>query len=118
MSLPFPLVVLSDAARVRQRRLRQRLRLCALVAAGAAFCIIGLAVQAYVSNGFATALALAIAGSSLLIEALRQADRAFIAPLQAHCQADFSRQISAAIAPLLHQSVAQHDPAPQQRAGL
>lgn len=102
MPLPLSFALSTDDARARQRSLQQRLRCGAIVAAGAVAGILGLAFHAYLSNGPACALALLIAGLALIVEALRQADRTFIAPLQAHCQADFSRQVCAALGPLLH----------------
>jgi len=85
----------ADAARLRQRRLNWRMRIAAGFGMTALAGVITLAVQAYSVIGAGGTIALLVIGLFLVFEALRQADRRFIAPLQACCQADFNERVEA-----------------------
>jgi hypothetical protein len=78
------------------------MRVASLCAAGAAALLLASVVQAYFQGGILPATGVTVAGLLFLLEAFRQADRVFLAPLQAKCQDDYSRQIDTLLRPLLH----------------
>jgi hypothetical protein len=74
----------------------------------ACFCMLSAAAmlafmvaQAYLQGGILLGSGLLVAGTLFLFEAFRRADRAFLAPLQAICQDDYSRELDAVLRPLL-----------------
>ncbi|HEX2116665.1 MAG TPA: hypothetical protein VHM01_19850 [Alphaproteobacteria bacterium] len=68
----------------------------------AAIAILAAAVaQAYVQGGALLAAGILVAGALFLFEVFRRADRAYLAPLQAACQEDYSRQVDILLRPLL-----------------
>jgi len=85
----------ADAARLRQRRLNWRMRIVAGFGMTALAGIITLAAQAYSVIGAGGSIGLLVIGLFLVCGTLRQADRRFIAPLQARCQADFNERVEA-----------------------
>jgi hypothetical protein len=67
--------------------------------------LLGIGVaQAYAQGGALLAAGLLVAGMLGLLEAFRQADRLFLAPLQAACQEDYSHQVDALLRPLLQRT--------------
>ncbi len=96
-----PFASVDDAAYARRKALRHRMR---IVACGSVILFAGLGAlsfQAYVEHGLLIAIGLFIVGSVFLIEAVRQADKRFVAPLQALCQYEYGREVELALGPLL-----------------
>lgn len=101
------LVSLSSADRVagdRQHTLNCRMQLlaCASLLAFAGVAIGTIA--AYELEGLAAALAWLVVSTGLMLAGLRWADRIFIEPLQACCQADFNRHVETLFGSLLEPS--------------
>lgn len=100
-AIPFPCVApVDDEASERRRRLRQRMRVATIAATSSLASLAGIVAYAYVASDALTAFGLLFAGFLMLLEAFRQADRRFIAPLQARCQDDYNRQIDMLLGPL------------------
>ena len=57
--------------------------------------VVGVAACAFWLEGLGVAVCLLLVGTMVVIEAARQADRYFVAPLQRYCQEAFNRQIAA-----------------------
>jgi hypothetical protein len=101
IAIPFSCVAPADeAASDRRRRLRQRMRVAAIAAALATIALAAIVAYGYVASGVLTAAGLLFVGCITLLEAFRQADRRFIAPLEARCQDDYNRQIDVLLGPL------------------
>ena len=87
-AIPFPCVApADDEASERRRQLRQRMRVATIASLSTLAGLAALVVYAYVASSALTAFGLLFVGVVTLLEAFRQADRRFIAPLQARCQA-------------------------------
>jgi hypothetical protein len=100
-TIPFPCVApVDDEASARRRQLRQRMRVATIAALSSLASLAGIVVYAYVASTALTAFGLLFTGVLTLLEAFRQADRRFIAPLQARCQDDYNRQIDTLLGPL------------------
>jgi hypothetical protein len=100
-AIPFPCVApVDDEASERRRQLRQRMRIVTIAALSTLASLAALVVYAYVASDALTAFGLLFVGVVTLLEAFRQADRRFIAPLQARCQDDYNRQIDVLLGPL------------------
>lgn len=107
-TIPFNCVAPVDPqGRARRQALQKRMRLASFCVTAAAATLAAVVAQTYVFGGAWLAAGLLVAGSLCLFEAFRQADRLFLAPLQAECQNDYSRQIDALLRPLLHTDAAQ-----------
>ena len=103
--LPFPCIAPVDPqGRARRETLRRRMRLASACVAGAVGLLLVGVVQAYLQGGAIAAAGLLIAGALCLLEVFRHADRVFLAPLQAACQNDYSRQVDALLRPLLQRA--------------
>lgn len=101
-ALPFPCIAPVDpSGAARRLALQRRMRLASLCALAAAALLLASVVQAYFQGGILPAIGILVTGLLFLLEAFRQADRLFLAPLQAECQDDYSRQIDALLRPLL-----------------
>jgi hypothetical protein len=101
-AIPFPCVApVDDAASDRRRQLRQRMRVATIAATSLLASLAAIVAYAYIAGGALTAFGLFLAGCITLFEAFRQADRRFIAPLQARCQDDYNRQLDTLLGPLL-----------------
>jgi hypothetical protein len=102
-ALPFPCIAPVDPpGRARRLALQKRMRVASLCVSGAAALLVAGTAQTYMHGGILPAMGLLVAGTLFLLEAFRQADRLFLAPLQAECQNDYSRQIDTLLRPLLH----------------
>lgn len=82
-----------EVACARRRALQQRMRVLAGGSVLLFGCLGALSFQAYLAQGLLTAFGLFAMGGVFLFEAVRQADRRFVAPLQALCQDDYSRHV-------------------------
>jgi hypothetical protein len=103
--IPFSCIAPVDPqGRKRREALRKRMRLASVCVSGAAALLVGMVVQAYAQGGLLPAAGLLLAGTLGLLEAFRQADRVFLAPLQAACQSDYSRQVDTLLRPLLQRT--------------
>jgi hypothetical protein len=101
-TLPFPCIAPVDPqGRARRQALQKRMRLASLCVSAAAVTLVAGVAQTYLEGGIVPAAGLLVAGALFLLEAFRQADRLFLAPLQAECQNDYSRQIDSLLLPLL-----------------
>jgi hypothetical protein len=101
-ALPFPCIAPVDPpGRARRLALQKRMRLASVCVSGAAALLVVGVAQTYLQDGVLPAMGLLAAGTLFLLEAFRQADRLFLAPLQAECQNDYSRQIDTLLRPLL-----------------
>jgi hypothetical protein len=102
-ALPFPCIAPVDPqGRARRETLQKRMRLASICVCGATG-LLGIGVaQAYFQGGILLAVGLLVAGMLCLLEVFRHADRVFLAPLQAACQDDYSRQVESLLQPLLH----------------
>jgi hypothetical protein len=87
--------------RARRNALQKRMRLASALAAAAVAILAGAVAQAYIQGGALPAAGILVAGLLFLFEAFRRADRTYLAPLQAACQDDYSRQIDLLLRPLL-----------------
>jgi hypothetical protein len=87
------------------------MRIATIAALSSLGSLASVVAYAYMTAGAMTAVGLVFIGCITLLEAFRQADRRFIAPLQARCQDDYNRQIEALLGPLL-------EPRPMLRAGF
>jgi hypothetical protein len=100
-AIPFPCVApVDDEASERRHLLRQRMRVTTIAAASSFASLAGIVAYAYIASDALTALGLLFIGFLTLLEAFRQVDRRFIAPLQARCQDDYNRQIDTLLGPL------------------
>ena len=101
IAIPFPCVApVDDEASERRHQLRQRMRIATIAATSSLASLAGIVAYAYVASDALTAFGLLFVGTLMLLEAFRQADRRFIAPLQARCQDDYNRQIDTLLGPL------------------
>src|SRR5262245_38556395 len=101
-TIPFSCVAPVDPqGRARRQALQKRMRLASFCVIAAAATLAAGVAQTYMLGGLLPAAALLVAGMLFLFEAFRQADRLFLAPLQAECQSDYSRQIDALLRPVL-----------------
>lgn len=110
-----PFAPLDEAVYARRKTLQQRMR---IVAGGGILmlaCLGAVSFQAYLEHGLLIGTGLFIMGNVFLFEAVRQADQRFIAPLQALCQHDYSREVERVLGPLLepapHGTIAASRPA-------
>ena len=102
IAIPFACVApVDDAASDRRRRLRLRMRVASILASSFIAALAAFVIYAYVASGALTAFGLFLLGGATLFEACRQADRRFIAPLQAICQDDYNRQLDTLLGPIL-----------------
>jgi hypothetical protein len=100
-AIPFACVApVDDDASDRRRQLRKRMRIGTIAALSSLASLAGIVAYGYMAAGALTAFGLFFIGAITLFEAFRQADRRFIAPLQARCQDDYNRQIDALLGPL------------------
>lgn len=100
----FELVRLAPADRLvedRQELLNGRMRLLAFSTLVMFAAVIAGTAYFHQAQGLAVASLWLALSSSAMICALRWADRRFIAPLQACCQADFNRHVEALFGSLL-----------------
>jgi hypothetical protein len=101
-TIPFTCIAPADPqGSARRRELQKRMRIATLCFAASGASLLAGIAQTYMVGGILPAAGLLIAGTLFLFEAFRQADRLFLAPLQAQCQDDYSRQIDALLRPLL-----------------
>jgi hypothetical protein len=106
-TIPFNCVAPVDPqGRARREALQKRMRLASFCVLTAAAALAAGVAQTYVQGGALPAAGLLVAGALFLFEAFRQADRRFLAPLQAECQHDYSRQVDALLQPLLRADTA------------
>jgi hypothetical protein len=80
------------------------MRLASICVSGTAGLLAVAVAQAYAQGGILPAAGLLAAGTLGLLEAFRHADRVFLAPLQAACQNDYSRQVDTLLRPLLQRA--------------
>jgi len=107
-TIPFNCVAPVDPqGRARRQALQRRMRLASFSVMAAAAALAAGVAQTYMLGGVLPAAGLLVAGMLFLFEAFRQADRLFLAPLQAECQDDYSRQIDALLRPLLRADAAE-----------
>lgn len=103
-ALPFSCIAPVDPqGAARRQALQKRMRLASICVSAAAALLVAGVAQTYVQGGILPAAGLLVAGTLFLLEAFRQADRLFLAPLQAECQNDYSRQIDNLLQPLLRE---------------
>lgn len=98
------LVSLSPADRVagdRQHTLNCRMQLLACISLLAFAGVAVGTIAAYELHGLAAALIWLVASTGSMLAGLRWADRIFIEPLQACCQADFNRHVEMLFGSLL-----------------
>jgi len=101
-AIPFTCIAPVDPqGSARRLALQKRMRIASFCASAAAATLVAGTAQAYLQGGLLAATGLLVAGMLLLLETFRVADRHFLAPLQAECQDDYSRQIDALLRPLL-----------------
>jgi hypothetical protein len=107
-TIPFNCVAPVDPqGRARRQTLQKRMRLASFCVIAAAATLAAIVAQTYVLGGAWPAAGVLVAGALCLFEAFRQADRFFLAPLQAECQDDYSRQIDALLRPLMSADAAE-----------
>jgi hypothetical protein len=100
-ALPFACFAPVDPqGRARRHALQRRMRIASCLIAAAIAILAGAVVQAYVHGGTWLAAGIFVSGSLFLFEAFRRADQAYLAPLQAACQNDYSRQLDILLRPL------------------
>ena len=87
--------------RARRHELQTRMRIASAFVAAALAILAGAVAQAYLQGGPVLAAGILVAGSLFLFETFRRADRVYLAPLQAACQDDYSRQVDLLLRPLL-----------------
>jgi hypothetical protein len=87
--------------RARRQELQRRMRIASFIAAAAVIVLAAAVAQAYMQGSALLAFGILSAGLLFLFEAFRRADRAYLAPLQAACQDDYSRQVDLLLRPLL-----------------
>jgi hypothetical protein len=101
-TIPFTCIAPADPlGRARRLALQKRMRIASLCVVVCAAVLVAAIMQAYLVGGVLPAVALLVAGMLCLFEAFRVADRHFLAPLQAECQDDYSRQVDTLLRPLL-----------------
>jgi hypothetical protein len=102
-TLPFACIAPVDPeGRARRIALQRRMRIASVCVFAATVILVAGIAQAYFQGGILPAAGLLVAGVLLLLETFRLADRHFLAPLQAECQDDYSRQIDRLLRPLLY----------------
>lgn len=107
-TIPFNCVAPVDPqGRARRQALQRRMRLASFCVIAAAATLAAGVAQTYILGGMLPASGLLVAGTMFLFEAFRHADRLFLAPLQAECQNDYSRQIDALLRPLMSADAAE-----------
>jgi hypothetical protein len=110
-TIPFSCIAPVDPeGRARRQALQKRMRLASSCVALAVASLVAGVAQTYFIAGAFPAAGLLVAGAPFLFEAFRQADRLFLAPLQAECQDDYSRQIDALLQPLLSTDASEYRP--------
>lgn len=87
--------------RARRHALQKRMKIASALVAAAIAILAAAVTQAYVQGGSLLAFGILVSGVLFMFEAFRRADRAFLAPLQAACQDDYSRQLDMLLRPLL-----------------
>ena len=101
-TIPFACFAPVDPmGRARRHALRKRMRVASFLVTAAIAILSAAIAQAYLQGGVLPASGILVAGALFLFEAFRRADRAYLAPLQAACQDDYSRQIDILLRPLL-----------------
>ena len=101
-AIPYACFAPVDAqGRARRHALQKRMKIASALVAAAVAILAGAVAQAYIQGGSLLAAGILVAGTLFLFEAFRRADRAFLAPLQAACQDDYSRQLDMLLGPLL-----------------
>jgi hypothetical protein len=107
-TIPFNCIAPVDSqGRARRQALQRRMRLASFCVIAAAATLAAGVAQTYILGGMLPAAGVLVAGALFLFEAFRQADRLFLAPLQAECQSDYSRQIDALLRPILRTDAAE-----------
>src|SRR5688572_21948498 len=101
-AIPYTCIGPVDAqGRARRHALQKRMKVASALVAAAVAILAGAVAQAYIQGGTLLAAGILVSGMLFLFEAFRRADRAFLAPLQAACQDDYSRQLDMLLRPLL-----------------
>lgn len=106
-TIPFTCIAPVDPqGRARRLALQKRMRIASFCVIASAATLVGGTTQAYFEGGILPAAGFLVVGMLLLLEAFRVADRLYLAPLQAECQDDYSRQIETLLRPLLQDKIA------------